>query len=398
MICVIASLLCAVGTYAGTIGGVYQVITSTDDFAAGDTIILVSYDENKNVYVMGTYDDEEGNAFHAINIGTTTAEYLPSTITLDNVNSSGYPYEYRARIFRNGGDVEYIAPQDINSNYVHAEGTSLTLTSSTPGNSEKWAPSISNNDKYPFEAVCLKISNDFKYITYAPAYGFKNYGNIISPYTMLAYCFKKIKTYSTITLNSTGYATIYYGDNDVELPEGLTAYTANLVEEDETYKLTMSKVGANVIPHGSGVVLKGTPNTEYRLMIHSTAVTTASNLSELGDNMLHGTDTEAIPSSDEGKYYKLANDDTKGLGFYWGAEDGDAFTNSAHKAYLFIPSDSPASLITNFTIEEQTTSTISIKESAEEKDANTTYNITGQRTQSPSTNGISVIKGKKIIK
>ena len=394
MICVIASLLCAIATYASTIGGVYQVITSTDDFAAGDTIILVSYDEDKNVYVMGTYDDEEGNAFHAINIGTTTAEYLPSTITLDNVNSSGYPYEYRSMIYKTGT----IGLRDIDSNFAIPSGTSLIQSPTISSNdSEKWTPFISNNDKYPFEAVCL-MSSDNKYITYAPSYGFKNYGNIISPYTMLAYCSKKIKTYSTITLNSTGYATIYYGDNDVELPEGLTAYTANLVEEDETYKLTMSKVDANVIPHGSGVVLKGMPNTEYRLMIHSTAVTTASNLSELDDNMLHGTDTEAIPSSDEGKYYKLANDDTKGLGFYWGAEDGDAFTNSAHKAYLFIPSDSPASLITNFTIEEQTTSTVSIKESAEEKDANTTYNITGQRTQSPSTNGISVIKGKKIIK
>jgi hypothetical protein len=36
-------------------------------------------------------------------------------------------------------------------------------------------------------------------------------------------------------------------------------------------------------------------------------------------------------------YYKLANDATDGLGFYWGAADGGAFSIAANKAYLAVP-------------------------------------------------------------
>jgi hypothetical protein len=36
-------------------------------------------------------------------------------------------------------------------------------------------------------------------------------------------------------------------------------------------------------------------------------------------------------------YYKLANDATDGLGFYWGAADGGAFYIAANKAYLVVP-------------------------------------------------------------
>ena len=36
-------------------------------------------------------------------------------------------------------------------------------------------------------------------------------------------------------------------------------------------------------------------------------------------------------------YYKLANDASTGLGWYWGAANGDVFTNGAHKAHLALP-------------------------------------------------------------
>ena len=38
----------------------------------------------------------------------------------------------------------------------------------------------------------------------------------------------------------------------------------------------------------------------------------------------------------EGKHYKLANGES-GLAFYYGATDGAAFTNAAHKAWLVVP-------------------------------------------------------------
>ena len=108
IVCLMAGVLCGLSVSAqSTLGGLYQVITSTSDFAAGDTVILVSYDESKNMYAMGTYNGSEGNAFYAINIGTTTADYLPSTITLDAANTAGEVYEYKVIVHKTKGTLDY---------------------------------------------------------------------------------------------------------------------------------------------------------------------------------------------------------------------------------------------------------------------------------------------------
>jgi hypothetical protein len=55
----------------------------------------------------------------------------------------------------------------------------------------------------------------------------------------------------------------------------------------------------------------------------------------LSRNCLKGTQTEQMITAEAGYvYYQFANDDTDGLGWYWGADNGGAFTNGAHKAYL----------------------------------------------------------------
>ena len=277
IVCLMAGVLCGISVSAqSTLGGLYQVVTSTTDFAVGDTIILVSYDAEKNVYAMGTYDDEEENAFHAINIGKTTADYLPPTITLDAANTTGEVYEYRTMLYKNKSDVlETIGLKDINGEYVHADGTALALSASTSGNSHKWTPHVySESERYPYNAVCLRIG--VKYIIYSPSYGFKCYSDtpVGGAYYMQGYCYKKVGTNNAFRIGSTGYATMYYGSNDVELPDGLTAYTMSVTKEGGEYKLHMNNIGTTV-PHGTGVIVKGTANTDYYPTIYSAAATTA---------------------------------------------------------------------------------------------------------------------------
>jgi hypothetical protein len=349
---------------------------------------------------MGTYDSKEGNAFHAVKIGTTTAD-LPSTITLDAASTAGEVYEYKVIVHKNNGVLDYVYLQDKDGKYVHADGTSMTLSNTSPGNLDKWVPYIySNNDNFPYEAVCFQLKGLQQFISYAPPYGFKNYNKPFgSAYYMRAYCYKKIATNETLRIGDTGYATMYYGSNDVELPDGLTAYTMNVTKEGGEYKLHMNNIGTTV-PHGTGVIVKGTANTDYYPTIYSATATTARGLSAVAENMLHGTDTEAMQNNGDGYYFKLTNHATKGVGFYWGENDGAAFTNKAHKAYLFLPAEmAPASIsdIPFSSMEEDGVTLVEEVRSTETQDmTKSVYDLKGRRVDAKG-KGLRILNGKKLI-
>ena len=84
--------------------------------------------------------------------------------------------------------------------------------------------------------------------------------------------------------------------------------------------------------------------------------------------------------------------------FYWGAPNGAAFTNMAHKAFLFIPSSSPASLVSEFSFTDETTAIGSISEKPATDKAQKNYDITGRAQGNSHSNAINIINKKKIIK
>ena len=143
------------------------------------------------------------------------------------------------------------------------------------------------------------------------------------------------RTSVNVTIGETGYATLYYSDVNLTVPEGVTAktYKANgtaLVELD-------SYNTGNVIPAGTGVVLNGAQGD------YTFAITTESGTASK-ENMLRGSD-EAAETTGGAKYYMLSLAATGGnetVGFYYKAENGAAFMNGAHKAYLAVPEGTEA--------------------------------------------------------
>ena len=105
-----------------------------------------------------------------------------------------------------------------------------------------------------------------------------------------------------------------------------------------------------------------------------------------------------MQSNGDGRYYKLANDPTKGMRFYWGAANGAAFTNSAHKAYLFIPASSPASITSEFLFADDATAVGSISENNNTNKAKKIYDITGRAQGNSHSNAINIVNNKKFIK
>lgn len=132
-----------------------------------------------------------------------------------------------------------------------------------------------------------------------------------------------------ITIGSTGYATLYYSGRAIKIPTGLTAYTMK-VENGKIVKSRAYSEG-ETLPKATAVILRGKPG-KYNLDTSTEEGTTDNN------NQLKGSDTKANTTGNNGYYfYMLANKDGEGVGFYWGAENGAAFLNGEHKAYLAIP-------------------------------------------------------------
>ena len=135
-------------------------------------------------------------------------------------------------------------------------------------------------------------------------------------------------------------------------------------------------------------MVKGAPG-EYEL------VETTADAYNNPRNMLAGTDN-AAETTGGSKYYMLSVGKI-GLGFYWGADDGGAFTNGEHKAYLRIPAGSSAKAL-HFSLPDDDMPT-AIATSSATKPALTTpsYNLQGINA-STTHSGIVISNGKKLIR
>lgn len=181
------------------------------------------------------------------------------------------------------------------------------------------------------------------------------------------------------------YAT-YYHDFGYMMPEGVKGGVVTDAKVEGTLVVDYKYGSGSVVPAKSALLLNGAKN-DYEV---------ALKLEESSEdvNLLKGTSDESLTTSDEAgaKFYKFANDKDKGIGFYWGAENGAAFTNSANKAYLAVAGE--ASAAKGFALGGVDTG---IKEVTEVgKMAGKIYNLQGMQ-QKGLQKGICIVNGKKFV-
>lgn len=118
------------------------------------------------------------------------------------------------------------------------------------------------------------------------------------------------------------------------------------------------------------------------------------NDSDFSDNMLIAS---SVPMTGDNYFYKLAygNYEAKsGLGFYWGADNGAAFTCKPGTAYLAVPT-SAASNLRGFVLGGDTLT--GIKDAAINGQNTEIFNLQGQRI-SRLQQGVNIVNGKKVIR
>lgn len=198
------------------------------------------------------------------------------------------------------------------------------------------------------------------------------------------------------------YAT-YYNDVPFELPEGMCGYYVHI--EDEKLVITRMFEEGGMVPGETGVLLKSSESGKlYYWASESTAESTMSNSTELGTgaNMLRGSVEDDYVDDGDFIYYMLSKPAGKKIGFYWGAANGAAFINKAHKAYLPIPKEQAATLSLDFPFadakeEENVTAIEDVVMPIFNSDASSyIYSIDGQRL-STLRKGINIVGGKKVI-
>lgn len=141
------------------------------------------------------------------------------------------------------------------------------------------------------------------------------------------------------------------------------------------------------VPANTGVLLSSSnENTSYYSLEGET-------LDALTDNMLKPA-SEAMTGS--GKYYKLAYDDyanKTGLGFYWGTENGGAFTCSSGTAYLYVPTSSS---VKGYVLDDAADEDAIHLPTEFVDEIGDIYNVAGQRVSKPS-QGIYIRGGRKYV-
>lgn len=198
-----------------------------------------------------------------------------------------------------------------------------------------------------------------------------------------------------VNITDAQYGTAYYADAFF-MPMGATGYIA---ESNGNGGITLKETYAegDLVPAKTALVLNA-PKGNYDICLAESDAIAPTN------NLLHGTTTEKLTEVEGGtyKYYKLSyNNEGNDLGFYWGSENGAAFINGAHKAYLALDSETLLSQSRGFSLADLahgvTTGINTTVKSATQ--SNFIYDLNGRRINSlnGAAKGVYIMNGQKVL-
>ena len=184
--------------------------------------------------------------------------------------------------------------------------------------------------------------------------------------------------------------------NAVTVADGRIIANADIFESSTDVAIGDGTLSGVYVPANTGVLIK---SSESNITCY---VVSNKNISAINEsqNMLKPAPTGGgvfTPATDK-IYYKLAYDDffaQKDLGFYYGADAGGAFYVKAETAYLAVPT-AKAGAAKAFVLDDETTAINGI--STRNNQAETVYNLNGQRVASMAKPGLYIVNGKKVVR
>ena len=212
-----------------------------------------------------------------------------------------------------------------------------------------------------------------------------------------------------------GWATFFDSEHAVKIPAGVEAYVFTQLRDMAMpglvkYSEFAEACGAEfqgVVPANEPIVLKASEDVD----LEYADAPEFDSFAEMGANYLAGTDTEettTVPAWAEGEfeanefyYYALSlnkENDPESVGFYWVDEEGTAFTNKAHEAYLALPKEmfEPGNTKSAYLFNGETVTAIKNANSSANSAVAPMFNLAGQRVNK-NAKGILIKNGKKFM-
>lgn len=367
----------------------FELVTDASTLAAGDKILIAYVNGTTSKAMSAT---QANNNRPAVNVtknsdGTLTPGTTAQIITLEK-NGTNY-------LFNVGNGYLYAASSS--KNYLRTE--------TTADDNAKASISINNSGS---ATITFQGTNSRKRMRYNP----NDDSPIFSCYATntntgyLPQIYRMIPT-TLATFAPAGFCTYYNSMFDVILPEGVKARIAT-AKGDNVGALTYETIADGdtnnnkVVPAGTAVMLQTEKSTEAQqktlmLSAKKADVITAANL-------LHGSDAGGTTTGD-GKHYKLTygNDNTPNanvFGWYWGAANGAAFNQAAHRAWLVLPYDQAGARSFFGLPDDDVVTSLSEKGlvNSEKSAPAQWYTLDGRKLSSkPAAKGIYIRGGKKVV-
>lgn len=354
------------------VGVQYQLVTSTDDITSGKYLIVSATQDGTNVAFNGSLETLDAT------FSNKAVEIVNNTITTDEA------------IYFNI-DVENGTLQSASGLYIGVSSNNNGLKQTENAETYTNTFAINEDGQAVVSAVFDGSTMTLRFNYAKDQLRFRYYKSGQQPIYLYKAVGEVEEETIPVTIGSTGYATLYYSEKALEIPEGVTASIVTGVD-NTSKKVTFEELDG-IIPAGTGVVLQGEPK-DYEFKVVYVNLTAPDN------NMLKGTD-EATEITSENNLYILSNG-KYGIGFYLDDNnDNHKINNGAHKAYLEVPAGASNAKYFVFGNTEELVSEgdglvdgindVNVSESKKEY-----FNLDGTRANTLR-KGIYIVGGKKVV-
>ena len=348
----------AIGSGSGS-ANTYSLVEDDDDLNDGDNIVIYStgtytYSQTQYSFSKANAEINSNDLFSDVDVTVSNDQFTSTEVVPMTLVKSGSSWKLKiGNQYVSAGNK--IATLDntgsLNTISITNGAATITATISSTDYKLQYNP---NNGKgrfayYSSTQKAIKI-----YKQNGPSYA--------------SYCTTVPET-GTITLNAAcndGKGKIYgtyFTNRAYVMPATLKG---SVVSVDNDGKLVVDAVydGSNdeVVPANTALLISTTDEFTGTKDYTITYSTGGDDYSDY--NMLKGTLTADETTAGENcKFYRLTMHKGTTIGFYWGAENGAAFTPGANKAYLAVPT-AQAAKMSGFAFDDTTTGINGIEEVA----------------------------------
>lgn len=362
-----------------------EVMASIGSDAITDVYVVNGITVNEKVVLVG----------NSIVVAEDTKNSKWVAMTTSNINSSKSDYFESVDLVKVGD--KYITTGKLDDILFYVNTMDGKTSIQNPAD-DKYVQATGEKKVSYTEKEYLWSNNGEQLAAAQTAHGTLQY-NVEAPrFTTYA---KKVGQYATIVDKSnvyegavialsgtdgTHYFTTFSSDKAVEFVDA-TVYTVGVNEN----KLSLNEVKGNQVPANTGVLVQSNKTDAMYVYIESAPA--------IEGNLLRASVTEQTTTgaddTKEYKYYMLSyNKDNENLGFYWGENDGAAFTSKAGRAYLAVEKTNEVAAVKGFSLSDMETGISQVCGSAANNGV--IYDLQGRRVER-AVRGLYIMNGRKVM-